>query len=539
MRLSVYTWRGIAWAIMAERSEFLPFGGDPQITDVALAAGSAETRPENLNFVPIVSSTQLGGKKVIKFSKRRGFQFAVTNATSLYTFSQAIQWTGVASTGTNPATLRGVIVYTEERAGTDLHLLQWGTAQTTLGTFATADYKCIGIQETLISNVANLTLAVRKTASPYNQKLLFFPNGGALTEVTDGDFPASTFIGNPVHMDGYCFIATTAGTIWNSDLNSLANWTATSFTSAQSVPDSLVGLARVKNLIVALGTRSIEFFQNAGNGSGSPLQRIDSAALTIGVLNQNAAMKFGDDMIFVSVSTEGVGVHLMKGTTPQKVSTEYIDSLLSKYSDVAGSAPLSSGITPGSGIEFLGVTNMHGIPFAVLGINDATWAYAPSVDSWVRIAIAASGSYQGAKYFAAGGQQFVLCCSGADGAMGFFIPDSNVTSSGLDVLGLSIAQSVAQAITPPLSWGTSKLKQYNWARLLCDKQTTATTLVLSYSDDGGQNYTTWGTFDLTAARPAIMTRGGDSARRIFQVLNASSGGCSFDGIEVGFEVLAQ
>src|SRR3990167_4901128 len=154
------------------------------------------------NFAPVLDEPTIGGKSRIRLMKRRGYQNLLVAPAAGYTIDEALEWTGLAGTGTSPSTGSGVLVYTGYKLDTDIKLYKWDTSETTLGTFATAGYVCVGIQETLISGTANQTINIGLAASPFTQKLLFFPNGGALTEVTDAQFPA-TSIGKGVHMDGY------------------------------------------------------------------------------------------------------------------------------------------------------------------------------------------------------------------------------------------------------------------------------------------------------------------------------------------------
>ena len=157
------------------------FGGDIQATDASLPSPSAGYMD---NFVPVPIDVSANGK-IIRYVKRRGYQNKLDSGQlASYFFSYGAQWTGVPGT-VSALTSRGLIVYTAEKENTDLKLYKWDNSSTLLGTFATANYRCIGIQETLISGVANLVLTVRNTSSPYDQKMLYFPNGKSFGTVND------------------------------------------------------------------------------------------------------------------------------------------------------------------------------------------------------------------------------------------------------------------------------------------------------------------------------------------------------------------
>jgi hypothetical protein len=534
---------------MAERTIFLPLGGDIQYTDVA---GITAPITYVKNFIPTIDS-QLGGKGNLKYVKRLGYQSKMVAGQANYTLSDAMQWTGVLGTGTLPPTASGVIVYTQDLPGTALQLRKWDTSDASLGTFATPDYRCIGIQETLISGIPNLTLNIRKIVSPYNGKLLFYDNVGAvLTEVTDGDFPASTNIGTGAHMDGYYFMAATDGYIYNSDLNSLSSWSANSRIAAQMTPDSLIGVVRLGTGVYALGTSSIEPFVNAGTQGaiGSPLQRIKEGIMKTGVLHGRAIQEISEGMLFVAVEKSGISVRYMKGGDNKKVSKSFIDAALSTYAHQIGNQPTSGGIYYPNGfsdfqIFFSGVMQHKGVEFAVLAIGTKMYAYAPSVDTWIQV----ETTWGTSKFLSAGGSGQLVVDIKTVGTASPFIPgniyytlEGHTTHRGWeDYNGGSGTQMTAVIQTAPLSFGTSNRKQYNWLRIIGDRETVSTPVVVSYSDDFGANFTTAGTIDMSA--PTKITRLGSTpndgrpAERIWKFSNQSDMGCSINGAELGYEVL--
>lgn len=102
-----------------------------------------------------------------------------------------------------------------------------------------------------------------------------------LAKIIDADFPTN-ICGPLVEMDGYVFIGTTDGKIYNSDLNSVTSWGAANFISANISTDPGVGCFKFKNKIGFFGTSSLEFFINSGNTSGSVLSREAGSAASIG-----------------------------------------------------------------------------------------------------------------------------------------------------------------------------------------------------------------------------------------------------------------
>lgn len=108
----------------------------------------------------------------------------------------------------------------------------------------------------------------------------------------------SPYIPSFVYLDGYLFLVK-AGTadIYNSNLDNAGGWTPGDFISAEMIPDTLVGLSRLNNYLIAFGTASVEYFFDAGNASGSPLQRNDTPVKQIGFLGGYAT--HGNKVFFV------------------------------------------------------------------------------------------------------------------------------------------------------------------------------------------------------------------------------------------------
>jgi hypothetical protein len=126
-----------------------------------------------------------------------------------------------------------------------------------------------------------------------------------VTRCTDADMP-TPHVPFPVFLDGYIFLAKEGtGDIYNCDLNNPLSWTAGNFISAEMYPDDIQALVRVNNYILALGASSGEYFYDAGNASGSPLQRQENAALPFGCEFPNSIAYTKDTVMFLSTNGRG------------------------------------------------------------------------------------------------------------------------------------------------------------------------------------------------------------------------------------------
>ena len=154
-----------------------------------------------------------------------------------------------------------------------------------------------------------------------------------VTKVADPDLP-SPHIPTPVFIDGYVFLAK-SGTadIYNCSFENPTSWSASEFITAEMFPDSVLGLARQNNQLVAFGSESIQFFYDAGNPVGtSPLSVTATTTLQIG-LNPNGQSTIAQSeklCTFVSQSnTGGSSVWVIDGFEASKISTPAIERALS------------------------------------------------------------------------------------------------------------------------------------------------------------------------------------------------------------------
>lgn len=130
--------------------------------------------------------------------------------------------------------------------------------------------------------------------------------------------------GDPTTLDGYLFISTPDGHIYNSNLNDPATWSASNFVTAESFGDGLKRIARSGAYIVAFGTDSIEWFYDAANPTGSPLSVYTGATKHVGFLGGLAAV--GDALYFVGkASNQAVSLYKIEGLKLEQIKDFSID----------------------------------------------------------------------------------------------------------------------------------------------------------------------------------------------------------------------
>lgn len=171
---------------------------------------------------------------------------------------------------------------------------------------------------------------------PENNEGWIIDNANGLTQITDSNFPpnqtpARELAGGGVWLDGNLYVLDTLGVIWNSNDNDPTTFDALGFIEAGRQEDGGVYLAQHGPGLAVVGTRTIEFFYNAGNATGSPLARRQDTMIHLGALNENAVTVQGNKVYFVgSEGTGTLGVYLLDNYQLAKLSTKSIDDFIAE-----------------------------------------------------------------------------------------------------------------------------------------------------------------------------------------------------------------
>ena len=151
-------------------------------------------------------------------------------------------------------------------------------------------------------------------------------------QITDADF--TTTSGKPVSVvfiDSFFVVSTDEKKIKKSAANDGLTWPPLDFSGAEADPDDIVGLNVFRNQLYALGSETIEVFENAGLG-GFPFQRVRGFVVPKGLSSKYAVVNTSDAMMWLGAGErEAPAIWLLSGSSPQKVSTTAIDSEISKF----------------------------------------------------------------------------------------------------------------------------------------------------------------------------------------------------------------
>jgi hypothetical protein len=370
-----------------------------------------------------------------------------------------------------------------------------------LGSLGTITGMATGFAETIIGTTPWLAI-------PSTDNTAWVTSGGAPAQIVDVDFPGNvagqTITGNFVIMDGFAYIMTTSGRIYNSDLNSLTAWTSASFREANMYPDKGIGLARFKNLLVAFGKETVEFFYNSGqNPVGSPLDRYEQGFVHFGCLNQYAFTQLEDTLAWVSASDRsGIGVYILDGLQPKRISTPAIDTQLSLVSTTS---------------VFMGSLKIVGKTFIVITTSSTTFVYCVEDDAWHEWLSGSnaqpiwhhiSGTSSGTRLV------YSVSRSVTDGKV-FIINPGNLQYQDNGTTINMILQSAK------FDGDTINAKFVNRVSLVGDQTSSSCPVTISWSDDDYQTFSTGRAVDMSSMCPCLKNVG-KFRRRAWKLTNQTN-----------------
>lgn len=390
-------------------------------------------------------------------------------------------------------------------------LLVWtGNAQKIMSAFGAANSSIYDSTTQLVTNAVDTTVITGKATAIIETDLsgtatLYIPSSdstgwyyqsaGTVTKIADADYPGNagfTLAGFGAAMDGYMFQMTTDGKVWNSDVNSITAWTATSFVTANSYPDKGIGCIRKGDKIMAFGTETCQFYYNAGLSSGSPLARVEPMTIKIGCVHADAICQVGDTVYWAGSPPEGgISIHSY-GAGYKKVSTPEIDSIIL----LAG----ASNITLASG-------SWYGRHFVIVSAGANSFGYCMEENAWFEMASTVNLWYKSSGVSAGSPQVNYWISKASTGGKVYVI---NPASLQYQDDGAAFTATIQTSL---LGEGNRRTF-WDEVEIIGDQQESASTLTISVNDSdySASGTVVLGTVDLSDARPRL-TRCGSAYRR--------------------------
>lgn len=334
---------------------------------------------------------------------------------------------------------------------------------------------------------------------------------------TLGGPPAST--GAIVYMNGYFYIITNNGKIYNCDFNDPLNWDPTRYLTAQMYPGKWSSLVRQNNFLVAFSNLATQTFIDNANTTGSPLVNYESGAQQNGCTDPQSVAVNGSQVTWVGYTKTGQRtVFVMSGlSSPQDIGSMQVRNWLADAETVRG-AYIRSG---GKQLYLLGPLVGSSTP---LGL---TWVYDYETGLWNRWKFVPTTT-NGAAF------EGVAVGTPIGNAPTIYIVFSGRVYRLLDTATQDDSNSfevIAQ--TQQIDFGTLSRKFLSRLRFVANQTTTSSLISVSYSDDDTQTFSTPRTVDVSTANP-FLPLGGNFRRRVFKFSYTGALRQQWFGIELYF-----
>jgi hypothetical protein len=159
------------------------------------------------------------------------------------------------------------------------------------------------------------------------------------------NFPSTLVHGGAI-LDTFLFVMDEDGVIYNSEVNDPTTFLATSFINSERDNDKGVYLGKHHEHLVSFGTRKMEFFYDAGNASGSPLNRRQDISYNIGLVSGLSVWENGDITYFLGSNPAGqISLYKLENFQPTVISSEALSSYFTQGLTQTGINVLLNGFT--------------------------------------------------------------------------------------------------------------------------------------------------------------------------------------------------
>jgi len=355
---------------------------------------------------------------------------------------------------------------------------------------------------------------------------------GATANATLNSFPQLStggLVPGVAYLDTYTVVGQPNGQIYTSAVNDPTSWYALDYLTCEIEPNTLVGLAKQLNYVVAFGQWStIPFYDAASSalGTGSPLAPANSYSFEIGCANGESIAQMEMSVVWVGQSKNtGPAVYMLQGLSPTKVSTAYIERILS-----------NSNLVTVSSFTF----KYNGHMFYVLTLEDlnVTIVYDVGEKVWTQWTMWAIGDATSGVTGIYGEQYFrPSYYAGTYGATSiyYFLDDDNGTVYTMSDYNYTDAGAPIyyRAVTDITDSGTTKRKFYTRVEIVGDK--VPAVMKIRHTDD---DYNTWSPYrqvDLSKPRPQLY-QAGQARRRAWEFLCTDAQPLRLDSAEIDFHI---
>lgn len=327
--------------------------------------------------------------------------------------------------------------------------------------------------------------------------------------VVAGPSGTGTLVPGVVQLDGTFYVMDTAGGIWNSNVNDPTTGWGTGYRYANAVPGTGVALTKQLAYVVALKTRDVEFFYDAGNPAGSPLSPVQSARLQFGCYSATSIATHNDTLFWIAQGDGGeLFVVEVRNLQATKISTPAIDRVLG--------VPSVAGVVRVLGHTFyaLGFHIMSGLSI----VGTRIYAYEVDLKIWVV-------------------WEFPQIIMGFATDIKFqttWVFDNTNKYYGFDTAGMDDGTLFTWQLTTPPFDGDSRLRKYLSRMDILTDNTATHNLQVRWSDDDQVSWSSWRNVNLQSSRPSL-TGCGTFRRRTFQFRHIGPENLRLQGVDLWLE----
>ncbi len=374
------------------------------------------------------------------------------------------------------------------------------------------------------------------------------------------NFPTTITHGGAV-LDGYLFVMDEDGVIYNSEVDLPETFPPLGFLEAERDNDKGVYLAKHHDNIVAFGTRTIEFLYDAGNATGSPLNRRQDISYNIGCADGKSVWESGDVIYFVgSQSTGELAIYKLENFQIEIISTNSINSYITQGLVYSSLNAVMSGVSAmGNNTLLLTIYILTGAapgtitPKLTLSYDAVTkkWGlWDTTLNNHTGVPIMASTKRTGGhnKTVSARPGESILANGDIFTVNDKFVPVDTVLGAGgiyeagiyeIDIYAESasdVGDSIEMLIRTGLTDGQIRNCKFQLsASMLMESTKNSQTLTIKHSDESSNNFGTGRTIDLSLDRKELY-QGGRFIKRNYELSYSGNEQIFIEKFDVDVEV---
>jgi hypothetical protein len=324
-----------------------------------------------------------------------------------------------------------------------------------------------------------------------------------------------TLVGGVAELNKSVYLFTYRSEVAGSDIDEPHSWNPLNSLYAYAERDFPICISKQMSYIIAFKSTTTEFFRDAGNSPGSPLERVEGLRLDIGCYERRSVQEVDGLVLWASSTQSGKrSVWSLVQARPAEIATPAVSRVLETYA-------------PYLGFSF----SISGHTFYALNAEDATGA---------RLSLVYDITSKFWSYWSALGETylpFVAAVPGTSGGVTFQHESDGSLYTMEPGLVMDNGSPFDMDIFPPEFDANIRLTKYLSKMYVIADQQEGSVLRLRVNDDN-QNvagWTNWRVFDLSEQRPRLDDCG-SFYKRAFHFRHSSPTPCRLIAVELDLQL---